>query len=174
MGSMDLIKDVVEIFQRCETLHQETRTLDPADRKRQGSARFHRAAYAGKQVLDTLYDAHTSFDQGIVPYTMDNEATLVKCLPATQWAVTAWVWLTLDRFPPHCNVASSKRERSGLEFFREHYEGLIDAGLVLCNEEVDEWTDRLQRLEDVAEYVTEWDLPNEQVERLPESHTWAR
>lgn len=142
-------------------------------------AGFQRSAHQAATLLRALYKVHTSGAE----YTRKDKERVGPLVEPALSAITNWIGLTVDRFPPHRNIAHSKRERSGLQFLLDDYKDFPSVGSKTIADslksfrisaDIEEWDEKLKDPSFTADFeIVEFDLTEDEKLKLPQSHWWC-
>lgn len=108
--SQMLASRVVEAFEELRGVELESSQLD-----------LWIISCRGATLLRSLYDAGLARIQ----YSQEEKETIGNMMPSALYAIGNWIRMTCNKFPPHNNLADSRRERLGLQFLLEDYGSFV-------------------------------------------------
>lgn len=139
-----------------------------------------KSSFQAARLLRALYNVGIHGEK----FTPEDRITIGSAFTSASFAIGYWVSSTVDEFPPHNNIAHSRRERSGLQFLLDNYIGFTPEewkklSLLLQNfndkEEMEEW-DKLLGDESfrLSSEIIDFDLSDEEKEyQIPSTHRWC-
>lgn len=136
-------------------------------------------SYQAASLLRTIYTVELLG----VKFTRTEREIIGPLVKSALFAIENWIDLSADSFPPHYNLAHSKRERSGLQFLLDNYadfptgesETVADLlGNLRETTDLEGWDKRLHRAPFSVNFdIVEFDIPDQEKLRLPRTHWWC-